>query len=412
MSELAREKPSWREATDASFAQWLRVTIRRRVEVAAWVFVAVLVVARGVGIAVLHGTAENAPGALWMPVQIGIAAATGAVMRWLPIARRSPVAVAGVFFVAMPAAAAAHLSALGGFDGPFFYASYLIPPMTTVLPVALRARVVMTIASTLAFVLTFVLAHPEHLPYRMIHIPAVSLAATVVISIVLGHGGHQLVKERHDLAAELERRALDEARRAERRALARVLHDDFAQLGTAARMELTGLARKASGQGVAPEDLAYLRELLEALDRSSRRIVTNLREADDTSLVERLERMCALVERGTSVRIERAFDAVDVPAHTREVVFRGLQEAITNALKHAQARTIIVRLERAGRAIVASVADDGQGFDVRKQEEAAGFGLVGMRERVAALGGSLDLVSGPRGTTLTISLPVGRASDG
>lgn len=411
MKEHDPERTVFEDATEASFERWVRHTLRRRLELAAWIFAAVLVVARGIGIAVLHGTPQNAPGAFWMPVQIAVAIATGVAMRTLPVARTHPVMVAVPFFTALPAAAAAHLSALGGFDGPYFYAAYLMAPMTTSLPFPLRERILMTLVPPLAFVVTFVTAHPEHLPYRMIHIPIVSLVANIVISIVLGHGGYQVTKERHGLASELDRHALEDARRAERRSLARVLHDDFAQLGTAARMELTSLERKLGRQALAAPDLGYLRELLEALDRSSRRIVSNLREAaDDESLPARLERMCAMVERGATVTVVRHIEPIEVPLRIREVVFRGVQEALTNALKHAHARTISVSVGQSTRAIVARVADDGRGFDPAAR--AAGFGLVGMRERVASLGGSLEVESGLAGTTLTLTLPTGSSNHG
>lgn len=410
MTESARERSHFPDDLDASFDRWVRETIRRRLEIAALVFVLVLAFGRVIGQLVLHGTPENAPGAFWMPVQIAIAAATGLAMRYLPVARTHPTAVAAGFFLAMPAAAAAHLSALGGFDGPYFYAAYLIAPMTTSLPFALRERILMTVAPPLAFVLTFVLAHPEHLPFRMIHIPAVSLVANIVISIVLGHAGYRLTRERHGLASELARHALDEARRVERQALARVLHDDFAQLGTAARIELKSIEHRAARGDVAAEDLAYLRQILEELDRSSRRIVTNLRETTDESLPSALERMCSLVERTGTVAIERSFEDVEIEPRTREVVFRAIQEALTNALKHASARRISVQVVRDGVRVLALVDDDGRGFD--PAAASLGFGLVGMRERVDALDGTLRVESGASGTSVRVSIPAGGAARG
>ena len=90
-------------------------------------------------------------------------------------------------------------------------------------------------------------------------------------------------------------------------------------------------------------------------------------------------------------------------------VYRVVQEAVTNAVKHAGAGRIEVRLATTDDALTATVQDDGQGFDVRAALQPARqpFGLLGMRERVAVFGGSVDVTSETdRGTVVTARLPL------
>jgi signal transduction histidine kinase len=91
-------------------------------------------------------------------------------------------------------------------------------------------------------------------------------------------------------------------------------------------------------------------------------------------------------------------------------VYRIVQEAVTNAVKHAGAEDVAVAVREVDGAITVRVHDEGRGFD--PAEPAHGYGLVGVRERVESLGGSLAIVSAPRaGTTLTVRLPTNSRRD-
>ena len=86
-------------------------------------------------------------------------------------------------------------------------------------------------------------------------------------------------------------------------------------------------------------------------------------------------------------------------------VYRIVQEALTNAVKHAGATTVVVEVEDRGGRLRLSVADDGSGFEPEQGHE--GFGLLGMRERVALVGGEFAVVSRPgQGTAVSATLPV------
>ena len=90
-------------------------------------------------------------------------------------------------------------------------------------------------------------------------------------------------------------------------------------------------------------------------------------------------------------------------------MYRIVQEALTNAMKHGGAKRAVLEVTESDGTIVLSVRDDGVGFD--PESATAGFGLVGMRERTILLGGELQVESRPRaGTILTARIPVGRRS--
>lgn len=376
--------------------------MRARIEIAGFSMAAILVPSRIIGHLALQGTPANRPGALWMPIEIGILLAVALSMRYVGVARRHPAAVGFAGLCAMSAAVAAHLSSLGGFDGPFFYAVYLVPTPLIMIPVPLRTRALMTVAAVLAYVVTFCGLHPEHLNHPMLHIPFTSLAMECVLGLVFGHSIYKQMRERHELSMTVERLAAEKARSEERRAIARVLHDDLAQLNTAARMEVSAIESKIARGNVGLTELAYLKGLLDSFERSSRRVVLNLRDTPE-ALETRIERMCTSASRAVEVKAELrpCAAAPDV----QEVIASVVQEGLTNALRHAEARRIDVHLQREGDAIVATVRDDGRGFDPKGPDAKAGFGIVGLRERATALGGKLTIESAPTGTCLSVRVP-------
>lgn len=196
----------------------------------------------------------------------------------------------------------------------------------------------------------------------------------------------------------------------ERTRLARELHDAVAQklfsLRLTARTAATLLDRDLER---ARTELAKVESLAAEATTELRSVIVELRPADlDTSglaetirkhlvVVGRLHHVRTSFETGGEVKLEGAAEVE---------VLRMIQEGIHNALRHARADLIKVSL-RAGDGVVAEVSDDGVGFD---PETAAtgGMGLVSMRERAAALGGGVDVISGPgRGTTVRIAVPHG-----
>jgi signal transduction histidine kinase len=138
---------------------------------------------------------------------------------------------------------------------------------------------------------------------------------------------------------------------------------------------------------------------------SLRAIISDLRPAalDQLGLAPALE---ALAERTGNREAFAVGLTVDVPVLDDEVettIYRLVQEALTNVKKHASASTARVEVTLHGGHVDVTVTDDGGGFD--PEASTAGFGLAGMRERAALAGGSLQIASGPKGTTIRASVP-------
>lgn len=208
------------------------------------------------------------------------------------------------------------------------------------------------------------------------------------------------------------RRSLQAAEE-ERRRWARELHDDTLQalgglrvlLSSARRTEDPNVFRQAIDTAVRQigEEIAGLRAL-----------ITELRPAslDELGLGSAVD---ALVERMRLVhglQIETTFDLDRESGRTTQrldpeletAVYRIIQESLTNAARHARADRVDVSVIQRGGEVNLTIADDGQGFDEDVPSE--GFGLTGMRERVALANGRLELSSSPEGTVVTVSVPV------
>lgn len=193
------------------------------------------------------------------------------------------------------------------------------------------------------------------------------------------------------------------AAEAERRRWARELHDQTLQ-GLAALRLLVGAA-----QDDAPEasGLGQAQQLIEDEIAGLRAIIAELRPAGLGSGEDWIESLEALVEKQRRVggpQISLDYDPATSSASPELLApaFRIVQEAMTNALRHADARNISVSVQGAAEQLTITVSDDGHGFDV--DEPRSGLGLVGMRERVELAGGELAIESGPGGTTVAATL--------
>jgi PAS domain S-box-containing protein len=210
----------------------------------------------------------------------------------------------------------------------------------------------------------------------------------------------------HERLRALSRRLL-EVQEDERRRLARDLHDDIGQALTALKIQLESRARIDDCIDTVRHTLERVRQLSLSLRPS---------QLDDLGLAAALR--SHLDRQARVAGIAAHFEAADAPAdmgpETETSCFRVAQEAINNVLRHAHARNIWVRLFSAGGRLALSVRDDGQGFDLdsarRRTGADASLGLVGMEERIALVGGSLELRSERgKGTVVVATFPVLRA---
>ncbi len=194
----------------------------------------------------------------------------------------------------------------------------------------------------------------------------------------------------------------------ERRRWARELHDETLQALAGLRVLLSSAGRS--------DDVGALRRAataaLEQLDteiEGLRVLISELRPAvlDELGLKAALEALAERTRVRYSIEVTTAIDATltdrALDPELETVVFRVAQEALTNAVRHADPAEIDIRLERRDGLVRASITDDGDGFDIAQATE--GLGLLGMRERVSLVGGRFELRSSARGTDVTIVLP-------
>jgi signal transduction histidine kinase len=195
----------------------------------------------------------------------------------------------------------------------------------------------------------------------------------------------------------------------ERRRLARELHDETGQALTSILLGLKPLEQAVSGED-ALAAIASVRELVVSTLQDVRRLAVELRPSalDDFGLVPAIERLVETFRDQTELRVdlETNLAAERLPAEAETTIYRIVQEALTNIVKHAEAAHVSVLLTTRDGLVAAVIEDDGRGFDPEAVEE-AGLGLVGMRERLALVGGRLRIESaGGAGTSLVAEVPL------
>lgn len=212
----------------------------------------------------------------------------------------------------------------------------------------------------------------------------------------------EALQEASDTQTELTRR-LFTVQESERRALARELHDEFGQCLTATRALATAVAQ--SGETTA-QDGVRIAEISGQMMQSLRGELSRLRppDLDELGLDAALQRLVAgwrgrLPNVRFSLELEGALETV--PDDLALSLYRITQECMTNAIRHGCPKTVTVRLE-AGEEIALTVSDDGGAR--RDVPEGDGYGLLGIRERVSALGGSFKLAPADNGMQACVHL--------
>jgi signal transduction histidine kinase len=198
-------------------------------------------------------------------------------------------------------------------------------------------------------------------------------------------------------------KSLLEGQEIERKRLARELHDETGQALASILLGLKSLERQ-----VGPEAVSPIRELVGAALDDVRRLTVELRPPalDDFGLASALERLASLVTERSGIDIQVSIrPSVAIPPDQETALYRIVQEALTNVVKHAEATSVSVIVTSSGDAVRAVIEDDGIGFDPKTVREGA-LGLVGIRERALLLGGRFELESSPgAGTTILVELP-------
>ena len=206
-------------------------------------------------------------------------------------------------------------------------------------------------------------------------------------------------------------RRLNETLEGEIQRVAHAVHDEAGQLLVAARLAMSGVV-----QDLDPSLQARLRDVGVILDRAEkelRRISHELRPTilDELGLVPALQFLADGISKGTSlsVHVGSSLEGRQAPS-IETALYRIVQEALTNVTRHSGARNVRIRLTRDVKGLRCLIRDDGVGFDVPavlSRAERKGLGLAGMRERLNAVGGTLQINSEPgRGTELLVRVPV------
>ncbi len=250
---------------------------------------------------------------------------------------------------------------------------------------------------------------------RVTSISVLALALGALLAVaVLRHVRHlereagsrfaQIEQAQHDLSRLSER--LEAAQEEERRSLSRELHDDLGQSMSAMIIELGRLEstlnpaqreRLASVHHIAEENVAKIRNMALLLRPSM---------LDELGLVPALRWQAREISRRTGLPVRMVADEMfdDLPDSYRTCIYRVVQEALHNCVKHSGAAEVRVVIRCQPARLSITVEDDGVGFDTAQDR---GLGLLGMAERVSRLGGQFEIRSHPgHGTVITTSFPV------
>ncbi|WP_188206718.1 sensor histidine kinase [Alkalibacillus aidingensis] len=213
-------------------------------------------------------------------------------------------------------------------------------------------------------------------------------------------------KEKYDFGLQI-----IDAQEEERRKLSREIHDGPAQMlaNVMIRSDIVNKTIRERGVDEAMKEMKDVKEMVRGALYEVRRIIYDLRPMalDDLGLVPTLRKYLSTMEEYHQVKIEFTPKGKEkrYAQKFEAAIFRLIQEAVHNALKHAKASLIQVRLEETYNRLNVHIIDNGQGFDYNEKKEGS-FGLIGMRERVEMLEGEMKIDSSiGKGTKVIMNLP-------
>jgi two-component system sensor histidine kinase UhpB len=205
---------------------------------------------------------------------------------------------------------------------------------------------------------------------------------------------------------------LVEVEERERKRISSELHDEAGQALMVLRLQLELLERTLPPQAAQlAGPLASLRQLTERTILEIRRVLSSLSPAvlSQLGLAAAVRQLAARLQEVSNLRVRCNIGSLPrLPAQIQTAIYRLLQECLNNAVRHSSASTVNISLKSADEHISIEVVDDGKGFDLEAALAKPGaFGLTGMKERVALLGGDLRIRSRPgKGTRIRVRLPV------
>jgi PAS domain S-box-containing protein len=242
--------------------------------------------------------------------------------------------------------------------------------------------------------------------------PATNTTTTVTIRDITAHKRtEQSLRASREQLREFAAR-LEQVREDERTRVAREIHDELGQALTILKMDLAWVQNKTgpNSNGARAKLKSMIAEVDLTIERV-RKIVSELRPSilDELGLTAALEWQVSQFQERTGIRgiFESNNENFRLGADTAAALFRVVQEALTNVVRHADARQVRVSLKSAGRVLRIAITDNGKGIAPRQINDRKSFGIVGMRERVHRIGGEFNIFSGQgRGTRLEIAVPL------
>ena len=206
---------------------------------------------------------------------------------------------------------------------------------------------------------------------------------------------------------------LVEAQENERRSISRELHDEVGQALTGTLVEMANLTTRIRNRDLdaVAAKADEIKRLLEESIRVVRNMALLLRPSmlDDLGLVPALQWHAREVGKRTGIRVKLAAEGVseDLPEEHKTCVYRIVQEALHNSVRHAGAQSVQVTVRQEDHRLLLLIEDDGTGFNPQQER---GLGLLGIQERVSHLSGKFHVDSAPgRGTVLSVELPLSGA---
>ncbi len=201
-----------------------------------------------------------------------------------------------------------------------------------------------------------------------------------------------------------------EVQESERRALSRELHDEVGQSLSALLLGIGNLTASIGSESSSEtrDELGHLRQLAERTVAVVRDMSLLLRPSmlDDLGLVPALQWQGRELSRTSNLAVQVDAEGVseELPDEHKTCIYRVMQEALHNIIRHAKAKSAHIRLVQNKERLLLTIEDDGLGFTPERDK---GLGLLGMEERVKRLGGSFDVLSQPRkGATIRVELPL------
>lgn len=372
-----------------------------------------------------------------------------AVMPFLETTRRHPTAWAMVQIASVAFVAGYEFGGVQGPGAPWFnYTPYILLGPATLPFRSPVIRLFSTLGLAALLCAGFFLLHPVNMADLRVGMSVLFVAGVVAFSMLAGvftdgmrrriyslqRATQRQAVELRDLNEHLESRVqeqttevrrlashLENARESERAHIARELHDELGQDLAAIRYALKfARIRYAQDTTAIGSYLDDLEQLLERTTATTRGILSSLRPSvvDDLGLSAAAEWLTKRVQDRTGIQTNLVLPGVDLNLTLSKAVaataFRILQESLTNAARHAQAKNVMIELRLEPDALVLSVKDDGVGFEQPPLAVGTpGIGLIGIRERVLALGGTLRIDSEPnRGTHVHVRLPLVEPAEG